>query len=128
AEPSQDARGPAHPLHHEKRKLLPERDADSERAAPGAPEAHSFAPPRQSRLPEGSPQPRVRRRRGDHGHAESAGCREPRHGDGTQERGGSVTTRVAAIPGPLTVSDILARRARTGLPPRGLMAIVSVLS
>ncbi|MGZ6970381.1 MAG: TonB family protein [Thermoanaerobaculia bacterium] len=39
-----------------------------------------------------------------------------------------MTTRVAAIPGPLTVSDILARRARTGLPPRGLMAIVSVLA
>jgi protein TonB len=39
-----------------------------------------------------------------------------------------VTTRVAALPGPLTVSDILARRARTGLPPRGLMAIVSVLA
>jgi TonB family protein len=39
-----------------------------------------------------------------------------------------VTTRVAAIPGPLTVSDILARRARTGLPPRGLMAVVSLLA
>jgi TonB family protein len=39
-----------------------------------------------------------------------------------------VTTRVAALPVPLTVSDILARRARTGLPPRGLMAIVSVLA
>jgi len=38
-----------------------------------------------------------------------------------------VTARAAAQPGPLTVSDILALRARTGLAPRPLTAAVSVL-
>jgi TolA protein len=39
-----------------------------------------------------------------------------------------MTTRAAALPGPLTVSDILAQRARTGLAPRSLMAAVSILA
>jgi protein TonB len=39
-----------------------------------------------------------------------------------------MTTRAAALPGPLTVSDILARRARTGLAPRSLTAAVSILA
>jgi TonB family protein len=39
-----------------------------------------------------------------------------------------VTTRAAALPGPLTVSEILARRARTGLAPPGLTATISVLA
>ncbi|MFI5118804.1 MAG: hypothetical protein ACHQM4_00235 [Thermoanaerobaculia bacterium] len=38
-----------------------------------------------------------------------------------------MTARAAALPGPLTVSDILARRARTGLVPRSLTAAVSIL-
>src|SRR5450830_56571 len=39
-----------------------------------------------------------------------------------------MTTRAAALPGPFTVSDILARRARTGLAPRSLTAAVSILA
>jgi TonB family protein len=39
-----------------------------------------------------------------------------------------MTTRAAALPGPLTVSDILARRARTGLASRSLTAAVSILA
>ena len=39
-----------------------------------------------------------------------------------------MTTRVAALPGPLTVSDILARRARTGLASRSLTAAASIFA
>ena len=39
-----------------------------------------------------------------------------------------MTARAAALPGPLTVSDILAQRARTGLAPRSLTAAVSILA
>ena len=39
-----------------------------------------------------------------------------------------MTTRAAALPGPLTVSDILAQRARTGLAPRSLTVAVSILA
>jgi TonB family protein len=39
----------------------------------------------------------------------------------------AVTARAEALPAP-TVSDILARRARTGLPPRPLTAAVSILA
>ncbi len=39
-----------------------------------------------------------------------------------------MTTRAAALPGPLTVSDILERRARSGRAPRGLTTAVSVLA
>jgi TonB family protein len=37
-----------------------------------------------------------------------------------------MTSPAAALSGPLTVSDILTRRARTGLPPRSLTAAVSI--
>jgi len=39
-----------------------------------------------------------------------------------------MTTRAAALPGPLTVSDILAQRAHTGLAPRSLTVAVSILA
>jgi TonB family protein len=39
-----------------------------------------------------------------------------------------VKARAAALAGPLTVSDILARRAHTGLAPRSLTAAVSILA
>lgn len=39
-----------------------------------------------------------------------------------------MTARADALPGPLTVSDILERRARSGRVPRGLTAVVSVLA
>lgn len=39
-----------------------------------------------------------------------------------------MTTRAPALPGPLSVSEILARRARTGLAPPGLTVTVSVLA
>ena len=83
---------------------------------------HPAQPARQGRLPEGRPQPRVRRRGRDHGHAEPAGRGEPRHGDRAEERGQVTPARV------LTVSDILAQRAHAGEPSRTVAVVVSILA
>ena len=74
-------------------------------AAQGPPAAHPLAPPRQGRLPQGRPEPPVRRRGRNDGHAQPARRREPRNGDGAPERGrrdrdDAVTARAAARPAP----------------------------